>query len=183
MFICVDVDNVLNNLQEAVIDLFNERHETNYTVDDFTEYDVSKVLPMQEAAEMQHMYCETGIYNRVKPLDTAREGLKKLIDAGHQVLLVTASESRIFDEKVKWINHYFPFVKNENIVLMYPKHLLKCDVLIEDNLQTLLDGHYYDRFCFDWPWNRTTKDWVYDIIRVYNWDDIINEINKRSDID
>jgi 5'(3')-deoxyribonucleotidase len=183
VFICVDVDCVLNNLQEAVVDLYNERYGTVYTLDWFKEYEIEKILPRREAVIMKQMYSEAGIYDHVKPLPGAQEGLRKLIDAGHNVLLVTASESSVFDEKVKWINHYFPFVDSKNIVLMYPKHLLKCDVLIEDNLQTLLDGHYYDRFCMDYPWNQTTKDWVYDIIRVHNWDEIINEINKRSDID
>ena len=36
MIIAVDIDNVLCNLQEVVIETFNERYGTEYTVDDFT---------------------------------------------------------------------------------------------------------------------------------------------------
>ena len=56
MILCVDVDNVLGNLQEVVTNLFNERYGTNYTLDDFTDYNIENVLPVKEAINMQKMY-------------------------------------------------------------------------------------------------------------------------------
>ena len=56
MLIACDVDNVICNLQEVVTDLFNERNGTNYTLNDFTSYDVMNVLPTEEAVQMQAMY-------------------------------------------------------------------------------------------------------------------------------
>ena len=46
MILAIDVDNVLCNLQEVVTNLFNERNGTNYTLNDFTSYDVMNVLPI-----------------------------------------------------------------------------------------------------------------------------------------
>lgn len=181
MVIACDVDNVLCNLQEVVVNLFNKRHDTHYTLNDFTDYDVMNVLSTAEAMEMQAMYGETGLYNLVKPLPGAQDSLQKLINEGHQVYLVTDAIPKTYGEKVEFIHRYFPFIDNSHIVAMKHKHLFRCDVLIEDNLSNLLAKPYYHRICFNYPWNESKKDYVYDIHRCYNWDDVIAAINKIND--
>ena len=43
MVICVDVDDVCCNLQETVIDIFNNKFGSSYTLEDFTEFDIMNV--------------------------------------------------------------------------------------------------------------------------------------------
>ena len=181
MVIACDVDNVLCNLQEVVVNLFNERYDTHYTLNDFAEYDVMNVLPTAEAMKMQEMYGETGLYNLVKPLPGAQDSSQKLISDGHQVYLVTDAIPKTYGEKVEFIHRYFPFIDDSHIVAMKHKHLFRCDVLIEDNLSNLLAKPYYHRICFNYPWNESKKDYVYDIYRCYNWDDVVASINKIND--
>lgn len=181
MVIACDVDNVLCNLQEVVVNLFNKRHGTHYTLNNFTEYDVMNILPTVEAVEMQALYSEQGLYNLVKPLPGAQDSLQKLINEGHQVYLVTDAIPKTYGEKVEFIHRYFPFIDDSHIVAMKHKHLFRCDVLIEDNLANLLAKPYYHRICFNYPWNESKKDYVYDIHRCYNWEDIMAAINKIND--
>lgn len=178
MIICVDIDNTINNLQEAVIKLFNERYGTKYTLNDFTEYNVENVLPVSEAMSMQAMYGETGLYNSVRPIHGAQDALQKLINEGHSVYLVTDAIPSTYDEKVKWVRHFFPFIDNAHIVAMKHKNLFKCDVMIEDNMQNLLAGVHYHRICIDYPWNRDTTDYVYDIHRCSTWKQVMSVVNK-----
>lgn len=183
MVIACDVDNVLCNLQEVIVNLFNERYNTHYTLNDFTEYDVMNVLPTAEAIEMQNMYGETGLYNLVKPLPGAQDALKKLVNEGHQVYLVTDAIPKTYGEKVEFIHRYFPFIDDSHIVAMKHKHLFRCDVLIEDNLSNLLAKPYYHRICFNYPWNESKKDYVYGIHRCYNWEDVVAAVNKINDLE
>lgn len=183
MIIACDVDNVLNNLQEAVIELFNERHGTNYTVDYFHDYNVENVLPVKEAIAMKEMYSENGIYDYVKPLAGSQEGLQKLINDGHHVYLVTDAIPSGYGEKVEWIHHFFPFVNDAHIVAMKHKHLFKCDLMYEDNMRNLLAGVSYHRVCMDQPWNRHGKDYVYDIHRCSSWKeflDIVDNLDEKE---
>lgn len=186
MIIAVDIDNVLCNLQEVVIETFNERYRTEYTVDDFTEYDVENVLPVEHAVLMKSIYAEPEIYDKVKPIIGAKDGLRKLVDAGHSVYLVSDIIPSTYAYKVKFINHYFSFIDKEHIVSMSHKWLFKCDIMIEDNLHNLLAGHHYHRICLDAPWNQNVNDWARDIFRCTNWKDIVamvEDINEReSDI-
>lgn len=181
MVIACDIDNVICNLQETILIWFNERYGTHYTLNDFTEYDVMNVLPTEDALKMQSMYGETGLYSLVRPLPGAQDSLKKLINEGHQVYLVTDAIPKTYGEKVEFIHRYFPFIDDSHIVAMKHKHLFRCDVLIEDNLPNLLAKPYYHRICFNYPWNESKKDYVYDIHRCYNWEDIIAAINKIND--
>jgi len=183
MVIVCDVDNVICNLQEVVVNLFNERNGTHYTLNHFTEYDVMNVLPTSDAIKMRDIYSETGLYNIVKPLIGAQDSLQKLISDGHQVYLVTDAIPKTYGEKVEFIHRYFPFIDDGHIVAMKHKHLFRCDVLIEDNLANLLAKPYYHRICFNYPWNESKKDYVYGIHRCYNWDDVVAAINKINDLE
>lgn len=180
MILCVDVDNVINNLQEAVTNLFNERHGTNYTLDDFHDYNVENVLPVKEAIAMKEMYGESGIYDHVKPITGSQDGIQKLINDGHQVYLVTDAIIKNYHEKVEWLHHFFPFVDDAHIVAMKHKHLFKCDIMYEDNMHNLLAGVSYHRVCMDYPWNRDGKDYVYDIHRCTNWGEFLDIVNKLN---
>lgn len=178
MVIVCDVDNCLNNLQEVVTNLFNERYGTSYTLDDFTSYNVENVLSVKETVAMKKIYGDSKVYDGVKPINGSQDALQKLVNAGHQVYLVTDMLPTVYQAKIKWLNHYFPFIDDAHIVAMKHKHLFKCDVMIEDNAQNLTAGVHYDRICVDYPWNRSVHDYAYDIHRCASWQEIINIIKK-----
>ena len=183
MIIAVDIDNTICNLQEVVVKLFNERYGSKYTIEDFNEYDVMNVLPTQDAIVMKNMYGEHGLYNKVKPIYGAQESLQKLVNMGHQVYLVTNAIPCIYGEKIEFIKRYFPYISESHIVSMQHKHLFRCDIMIEDCLQTLLAKPYYHRILINQPWNKSNKDYVYDVHRCYNWNDVLTAINKISELE
>lgn len=183
MVIAVDVDNVICNLQEVVVKLFNDRYSASYTLNDFIKYDVMNVLPTQDGIVMRDMYGEHGLYDKVKPIPGAQEALRKLVNMGHQVYLVTDALPATYAEKVMFIQRYFDFIDRSHIVSMSHKHLFKCDILVEDNFDNLLAGQHYDRVCLNYPWNQSNKDYIYGIYRCYNWDDIMAAINKINDLE
>ena len=183
MVLCVDIDDTICNLQETVIKLFNERFGSSYTLNDFTDYDVMNVLPTQDAMVIREMYGESGLYDKVKPIAGAQEALEKLINLGHQVYLVTAAVPKTYGEKVAFIKRFFPYIDDSHIVSMKHKWMFKADVMIEDNLQTLLAKPYCHRVLFDRPWNQSTKDYVYGIHRCHNWNDVLAAVNKISELE
>ena len=183
MVICVDVDDVLCNLQEVVVDLFNSRYGSHYTLNDFTEYDIMNVLPTKDAISMKEMYGDVGLYDKVKPFPGAQKALEKLMNLGHQVYIVTAAVPKNYGEKVAFIKRFFPYIDDSHIVSMKHKWMFNTDIMIEDNLQTLLAKPNYHRICFNRPWNQSNKDWVYGIHRCYNWEDVLAAVNKISELE
>lgn len=183
MTIAIDMDNVLCNLQEVVVKLFNERYSTKYTIENFTDYDVAQILPKNEAILMKSIYSEDDLYSNITPLPGAQNAVEKLINAGHQVYVVSDIIPKTYAEKVEWLKFYFPQIDESHIVAMKHKHLFRCDILIEDNLQNLLAKPYYERICFDYAWNRQVSDYVYGIHRIFNWNEALAVVNKISDLE
>lgn len=177
MIICIDVDNVLGNLQEVAINILNAKYDKKYSLNTFTKYSVSESLPKEDATNMIAIYKEHGIYDLVKPLHGAQNAIKKLIRAGHEVYIVTDSYHSIFEEKCNWVKFHFPEIDDAHIICMKHKWLFRCDIMIEDNLDNLLNGHHYDRIVIDYPWNKT-HDEAYGIYRAFTWDDALDAVNK-----
>lgn len=180
MVICCDVDQVLNNLTEATLEVFNERYGTSYTLKDMTAFNLENYLEPEEAANMRAIFNSPEIWNRVKPLPGAQNGLKKLMSR-HDVYLVTNNCPDTYGQKVAWIKRYFPFVETNKIVCMADKWMMKCHLMIEDCYETLIAKPYYDRLLLDYPWNQSTKDFVYDIHRCSDWTEILDVVNKLND--
>lgn len=181
MTICCDVDGVLNNLMDVVVDIFNERYGTAYVINDITTYDLANCLTQTVATNMKEIFTDSEIWSRMKPINGAQEGLKKLVRNGHQVYLVTNNAPHTFGAKVDWIQHYFPFIESSKIICMKDKWLFKCDAMIEDCYETLIANPCYDRVLVNQPWNQSDKDWVYNIHRCSTWDEIIDVVNKIND--
>lgn len=181
--IAIDLDNTLNNLQEVVIDVFNEKYGTHYSLNDMKTYNISECLNKEDAINMKALYSKPGIYNTVKPLPGAQNVLQKLKKYGHEVYIVTHSVPSIFAEKVEWVKYHFG-IDEAHIVAMQHKWHFNCDIMIEDNMDNLLGSHNYERICFDYPWNRMGEytsdlyDQVYGIYRVSHWNEVLNIVNK-----
>lgn len=183
MIICVDMDNVLCNLHETAIQIFNNTYGTSYTINDFQHYDMSECLNKKDATYMKNIYGEPGVYDMVSVLTGAKNAIQRLQKTGHEIYIVTDAIPSTFEEKVNWIKYNFG-IDEAHIISMKHKWLFRCDVMVDDNLDNLLSGHHYDRILFDYPWNRNVHDEVYDIHRVQNWNnalDVINQINKNME--
>ena len=114
-----------------------------------------------------------GVSTSIKMLENA---LRK---KGHKVYIVTATASENWPWKITWLKKYFPFFNTDNVVRMMDKSLFKCQVMIEDCLDQLMKNKLCHKVCLDYPWNRDeNKDFIYDIRRCFNWNDILDAVNK-----
>ena len=107
MIICVDIDDTICNLQETVIGIFNERYGANYTLEDFHDFNIMNVLPVEDATRFLAIYGENGVYDLVKPFSGSQDGLRRLISDGHQVYFASNIVPETHSEKVAFIKRYF----------------------------------------------------------------------------
>ena len=94
------------------------------------------------------------------------------------MFLATATPYRCFASKVDWVCKHFPCVTPDDIVCVQDKSILNCDVMVDDKLDNLTKN-LCERIVLDYSWNRDkNKDYVYDIYRAHNWEDIVTAINN-----
>lgn len=178
MIVVVDIDNVLNNLTEKTIELYNTLSSKNIQMSDIITYNFANCLPQEDADGITELFKKRELWSSLTPLADSQWGLKTLMNMEYEVYLATATHPENFAWKVEWIEKYYPFINTHNIIRIVNKSLLKCDVMIDDCLDNLT-GNICERICLDYPWNRdASKDCAYDILRAYSWKDIIDIINN-----
>jgi uncharacterized HAD superfamily protein len=56
MVFCIDVDGTLNNLMDAVLEVFNDKTGKSYTVNDITTYNLGDYFSVEDAAIMKSIF-------------------------------------------------------------------------------------------------------------------------------
>lgn len=180
MVFCIDVNGTLNNLMEATLEEYNKKYSATYSLSDVTTYNLDNCFESNVVRRMKKIFCTADIWNKIKPMEGAQEALQKLINDGHQIYLATDNDPITYGDEIAWIKRFFPFIDASKIICIKDKWILRADVMIEDNLQTLLARPYYHRILIDHPWNSAYeyRDFAYDIYRCKTWKDVLNAINK-----
>lgn len=181
--VAIDVDGVLNDLMEKTIDLYNMRHDTTFTVDDFKEYDIYKDLDFEDANDFVNLWAEKELWDSLEPRDDAQRCVQQLVNAGYEIYFATSTDAINYEWKVRWLENYFPMIPENNIMCIHNKNLLNVDVLIDDCPKHLTSNSLYYRVCFDFPWNRAIHDEVYGIYRAHNWEEVVNAVNEIYEFD
>lgn len=177
MIICFDIDNVMNDLTEKTIAIYNARANKNIQMSDITTYNFYDCLSKEDADGIVALFKEKKLWDSLKPLPHSQEALKKLIKQGHRIFLATATDPVNFEWKCEWLQRYFSCISTDNIIRIMDKGLLRIDVMVDDHLSNLT-SNVCERVCLNYPWNQSpSKDYAYDIKRAYSWNDIINIIN------
>ena len=178
MIICFDIDNVINDLTEKTIALYNTRTEKNIQMSDITTYNFYDCLSKEDADGIIALFKDKELWDSLKPLPHSKEVLQKLMKQGHRIFLATATDPINFEWKCEWLSRYFNFIPTDNIIRIMDKSLLKVDVMVDDHLSNLT-SNVCERICLDYPWNQSTsKDYVYDIYRINDWSEVVNVIKS-----
>lgn len=93
--ILVDMDDTLENLCEVWVDYLNEIYGTNVRLTDVTQWDMTKIFPTLNRNEIFDVLTEETLWERVRPLTGAVEYLKKLMDDGHKIIVVTSASPEL----------------------------------------------------------------------------------------
>jgi 5'(3')-deoxyribonucleotidase len=159
MLIVLDQDEVLCEWLNTVLKWYNEDRGTTYTRADVTQWDVISCLPnSRDFLRSILRYPET--YRDLEPVPGAIDGVKKLIDDGHDVVIATATPKFAgisFHGKLEWIRRNMPFFDLDNFVSIKRKDLLvrQGAVLLDDgphNLEAWAKSGGY-AVAYDHAWN------------------------------
>lgn len=176
--IFVDMDGTIENLLDVWVDRLNAAYGMNLEPDDIKVWDLMvayKGLTREQVLAPTH---DDSIWKDVRPYENAPEVLKRLIDAGHEIYIVTSTphtsvRAKMDDLLFRW----FPFISWKNVVIADHKQLLKGDLMIDDGVHNL-EGGDYEKFLFDAPYNRSYNAEANGMTRVYNWLEVEEKIKE-----
>jgi len=163
----VDCDNVLNNVSEDWVEYLNKKHGLSVNPQGMSHEKIYEAFPMLSRDEIEFPLQDEvfGKSYTVKP--GSYEYLKKMVDDGHEVSIVTAHNNRTAGMKFEWVTTHFPFLSRDDIIIARKKNKIMGDVLIDDEVYNLLGGNYL-KILFDHPNNHGYDAKANGMIRVYN---------------
>lgn len=177
--ILVDMDDTIENLSESWIKFINNRYGTSVKPEDVTEWSIEKAFPELSADCVYAVLNEKALWESVKPLPGAVKYLKRLIDDGNQVIIVTASHPNTIMMKMNLVlSRYFPFISYQNVVIASKKQLVRGDFLIDDNPNNM--GGEYKGLLLTANHNLSVSDErlvEMNAVRVGNWEEVYELIH------
>ena len=74
---------------------------------------------------------QPGFFRDLEPIAGAIEGVRALLERGHEVVIVTAAR-RGHRDKLEWVAEHLPFLPRDNIVFTHRKELVRGELLFDD---------------------------------------------------
>lgn len=178
--ILVDMDDTIENLCEVWVKYLNELHYINVSIKNIQEWDITKAFPMLNRSDVFAPLSRAELWERVTPLPGAVEYLKRLIDDGHKVIIVTASDPDIISLKLTHVLFkYFPYFTYNDVIITSQKQFVRGDILVDDAPHNL-EGGCYVKLLFDAPHNQLYEIKDDDMFRVHDWQETYAVINYLS---
>lgn len=172
--ILVDMDDTIENLCETWVAFLNETHGTTVHTDDIRDWDMTKAFPTIEKSQVYDPLFNENMWKRVTPLPGAVEYLKRLIDDGHKVVIVTASHQNTVAMKLNNVLfRYFPYLATKDVIVTSQKQLVCGDVMIDDAPHNLEGGNYYG-ILVTASHNRAYDATANGFVRADTWEEIYN---------
>lgn len=169
--ILLDMDGVLCNLIAKWFAVYNEEYGDQIHVDALDEWGPHRIA---RAGKAVYKYlAQPGFFRDLEPIDGAINGVRALLNRGHDVVIVTAAR-RGHRDKLEWIAENLPFLPRDNVVFTHRKELVRGDLLFDDaphNLEAF--ARYGIPVAMAYRYNAGV-----DCARVANWREFLTLVDR-----
>ncbi len=181
MVILVDMDDVLEQLVEAMVQYNNLHYGTDVRPCDIVEWNLTKAFPTLTREQVYSPEFDEAFWATVEPMPGADRVLRRLTEEGHEIYVVTASLYETLKQKMNdLLFRWYPFLDWDHVIVTANKQMIRGDVLIDDGPHNLTGGDY-QKILFDRPHNRDFDEKSVGALRVYDWDGIYKQICLMAD--
>lgn len=141
MIVLIDIDSTVADCLPYWLDEIHKEHGIKAEMEHVDKWDMAACPPLDQVGpqKVYGMLQRPGFNLNMPIMPGAAEAIKKLIDLGDKVYLVTARKGAVcMAETFDWIKKHLPFLKENQLIFCADKHLLKGDVMIEDKPEYIL---------------------------------------------
>ena len=154
--IAVDVDLTVVDSLTPWLEWFEYKTGLTFNQDDLKGHRLESVMSEYMDECPLSYWSRTDLYDNLKPIDGSVQFLQDLHSRGNEIIFVTAHTPGHIYSKEEFLNKYFPF--HSGIVHTKSKHLVRMDVMIDDNVNVL------EEMMLKSP-----------MVRFYLYDNVLNE--------
>ena len=192
MTIAIYIDEVLADTLNSYIKYYNNTYNTSFAREQFFTYNWWEVLQVEfsEGVTRFNDFVNNGHFENLPLVRGAEQAVAKL-KRNHGLVIVTSRMGALKEITKKWLDKNFSgcFSKVYHTESIYDKDAItkhqaclksKANILIEDDINFASEcmNNGIKVLLVDSPWNRDFKI-LADAIRVYSWDDILQEVDDK----
>lgn len=172
--LAIDADDVLVDFSGSLVKRYNETYGKSVKMEELmTSWDLNKNV--DDGEDLYEIMNKPGMFRNLPAFPDVIEGLKKLIEDGHEVIISTAGNRNAFDDKYANFKELFPMIPEEQILMIKRKDLLHLDVMVDDGPHNIIASNCKVKIIMDKPWNRHLSG-----IRVYSFGEACQVIEDYS---
>lgn len=179
MHILVDMDDTIANWQDSFDTYLATYYEDAANIprkDDRTCFDLHKDRTERESEIINDIMDMEGFYADLEPIYGAIDAVKSMLEAGHEVSLVTSpwlSNPTCVQDKYEWVRKYLGDDWVDRVIITKDKTLIEGDILIDDKPEiTGKAVPKWTQVVFDQPYNR----YFDNPYRLFSWADWEQEL-------
>lgn len=177
----IDMDDVI--CDGGFLYLINKFTNKNYVIDDFANYFMQDVIPIDNKNEWLKFFANNNMYEKAELIGNARDVIQKLNEK-YDVFIVTAYiikddfsvSGKLLKDKFDWLQINLPFISPYNYVFASNKDIIDCDIKIDDKLSNLTGNiNTQTKLLFTAYHNKKLTNEVLNdaqVQRVNSWDEI-----------
>ncbi len=168
------MDDVITNFLDSVIDLYNERKGTAFSVEEVRTWDLSGPFD----ADIFEIFQEEGFFLQLEEKNNSTAVLKSLIESTrYDVYIITACNSaKELVEKTQWMERFLPSFNQARIIACKEKHIIRGDIIIDDKIDNLIAcAPFMECILYDMPHNQECVDFH----RIHNLQELVPILEQK----
>lgn len=137
MRILLDMDGITADFFGPLLEEYHRRTGECVPISQITEWDMGKNVSHPDT--IFQIFHEHGFFENLPPVSGAIEAIKRFLDLGHEVVIVSAPcTPHSAAEKIRWCAKHLPFMDPKNLILCHHKYkyTISGDVIVDDNAET-----------------------------------------------
>lgn len=180
-----DIDNVLNNLTEAVVNRCNYDFNTDYSFESMCDYAFWECINIKKDS-MYFLYFRNPLLWKtvdVLNIDMSSVEFIDILNGICNLSFVSACTVDIGMYRSEFMHKNFPQIPEESINYMHDKTIITCDILIDDYFGNFNGDNYKKGILLTQPWNeRIDISSKPNVVRVSTFAEIIEIVKEYSRI-
>ena len=152
--VSVDLDDVVWSFTTPLLTHYNLVYDDCVHIEDITEWDIHKFLKPQ-CKNVFKEFCTEGFFEKLIIPQSTVDWLT-VLNMISDLKFVSACYSSTVPLRSKTLNHYLPFFKDEMLIKLSDKSLIRTDYFIddnEDNCNAVWDTNRTRVYMVNKPWN------------------------------
>src|SRR3990167_858431 len=181
MRIGLDVDGVLYHFHKTALYMLNTMKGYDLKEEDWTYWNWPKdIVKNNDWQWLWSKGVELGLFRYGHLYKGAIEGVRELSTLG-DIVVITHRPRNAMKDTLDWLAYLrLPIHEIHLQTDGQSKADVPCNVYIDDKPENCVDVSPHPSLLVDRPWNRTAlwPETAINVVRVYNWEDIVNRVTR-----